>query len=772
MFTQCPQCEAAFRITAEVLQQARGQVRCGSCNTAFNALDHLSEEPPTAATPAGPASGNDARSQALLQTLNKLAGPDEIRIEDTGIEWLVVDDDDAQEETDGTTDPGAAGSIKWILEGTGDGDLPVPEVANPIAQDDELETAETAEQLVLDEQAAIPQDESQASEARYDDNTPLPDDFEAQHDYVPSANTPLRRATDPDPANAEIAEVFEEAQTELELSEPGDWMDLLDEFSGAPDVVDADAHETTTSTTAAAQDAGTDNRPADELPLDVEEELAAIHDELSSMPDRRAAPSPEAPLELAVDDLDIELNTETGSGDEVEPTTETETGDDPDVSIVASQLDDLLEAMGSGKFKSPDVAEKPDDAEPAADDDSLKFEIVDDAPELMAADSPTESETSDSVDPGSDKNADTAEEGDKKPGDDASDVAVVQYEETTGEFERAIADAEGEIRAALEEPDGKPEAGTSATDKDADDRDQAAEADVAGDPAGIGRIDPTDDDHSSADNPDEDLVDDLAAMTGSMQIDAKLLRAMQDGSLDSSMTDEDGSPIIETIIMEGDFVRGALHGEKDEEDFMTGENKPPPHLPDPGSLIDTYISNRDGEKGRGLFSGKRAIAGAVILLLLLVGQILHYSRESLATSGLFNQTLGPVYRLFGEPVTPTWDIKGWQFEATSGSTDETDSLLTVSSRISNRSQQPLPYPLVHISLTDRYEEIVGSKILEPIDYLAGGADPSRPVAAGDSFTAVITIASPADEATGFKLNVCYRVAPGRVRCAIEDFKAP
>ena len=29
---------------------------------------------------------------------------------------------------------------------------------------------------------------------------------------------------------------------------------------------------------------------------------------------------------------------------------------------------------------------------------------------------------------------------------------------------------------------------------------------------------------------------------------------------------------------------------------------------------------------------------------------------------------------------------------------------------------------------------------------------------------------PSPEATGFKLNVCYRAWPGSVRCAIEDFK--
>jgi hypothetical protein len=164
------------------------------------------------------------------------------------------------------------------------------------------------------------------------------------------------------------------------------------------------------------------------------------------------------------------------------------------------------------------------------------------------------------------------------------------------------------------------------------------------------------------------------------------------------------------------------------------------------------------------------IAGSTLLVLLLFVQVVHAYREDLSTYDLFNQTLGPIYRMLGNPVTPEWDIKGWQFEATNGSVAEGEDVLTIFSRIGNRSEQPLPYPLVHVSLTDRWEEIIGSRVLEPNEYLAGDLDPSKPVVPGDNFTAVITVEEPSVDATGFKVNVCYRVSPGRVRCATEDFK--
>jgi len=45
MFTVCPKCTKQFRIYAEHIAAASGQVRCGFCNAQFNALDHLHDEP-------------------------------------------------------------------------------------------------------------------------------------------------------------------------------------------------------------------------------------------------------------------------------------------------------------------------------------------------------------------------------------------------------------------------------------------------------------------------------------------------------------------------------------------------------------------------------------------------------------------------------------------------------------------------------------------------------------------------------------------------------
>ena len=45
MFTQCPTCQTIFKLSAETLRAAAGEVRCGRCGEEFNALSSLAEEP-------------------------------------------------------------------------------------------------------------------------------------------------------------------------------------------------------------------------------------------------------------------------------------------------------------------------------------------------------------------------------------------------------------------------------------------------------------------------------------------------------------------------------------------------------------------------------------------------------------------------------------------------------------------------------------------------------------------------------------------------------
>jgi len=258
-----------------------------------------------------------------------------------------------------------------------------------------------------------------------------------------------------------------------------------------------------------------------------------------------------------------------------------------------------------------------------------------------------------------------------------------------------------------------------------------------------------------------------------------IVQVPPDKNITAAKNDE--APLIETIIMEDEFVRG-----EQDEDKLVADNSTQSHrFDDLGISIALQKATRGtlrrGQRETGP-PGTGTIVGIIALLLVLILQVMHQLRESLATVPAFNQAVGPVYRMLGKPMTPAWDVSGWRFEATMGSTErggevegtgeavENDEVLTIYSRVGNNSNKALPYPLVHLSLTDRYEEIIGSRVLEPREYLADNTDLRRPVSPGSTFNAVISIESPSEEATGFKLNVCYRLASRQLRCVIEDFR--
>jgi predicted Zn finger-like uncharacterized protein len=680
MYTQCPECQIAFRVTAKVLQQAAGNVRCGNCEHAFNALEYLSEEMPEPVPPHDAESDHDdlaETSRRLLETLDELAGPDAVRIEDTGVEWRVLDTDSA----------GSAGPF--------------------------------------------------VDERRYDDNSPLPDDYD---DDAPYQAPPQRRESDRQP----IAEMIDDRQGDLALSDPEDWTDILEEVRD-PDAVAFGIEEEL----AAIHNEMTPREPAgDEPPADIDSQFDTQAEALGLiLPGADDAMTDEVPhldesgvvVDSVDDDSLIEAVEALAAEEDEAELASSPPEDDVDTGVFEQPLDEdaldveeesqvLDERESTGEFQSGiDVA-----AEALASEEFEAFIEADDEPAVdsLTVDDDAVEALADEIDP---------EQGVDEPDAAGPDVeaalsGAVDVQDWLDETVESSSSAEEET------PDAEPEQAVP-DDAGEEERDEGSDVQAL--------LDEEEETSASADDPK-----DFTATLVGMENPEELF--------------DESSGEVETIIMEGEFIRTEIEKER-----IAAKNAARNELDDPARLLDTYAMNRKKLRG-----GRRSydppaagmIAAAAGLLLLLVGQYMHNSRQSLATYGFFNQTVGPVYRLFGSPVTPEWDIKGWQFEATTGNVDEGETTLTIVSRIANRSDQPLPYPLVHVSLTNRFEDIMGSRILEPGEYLANSLDPSREVPPGDSFDAVIAIEGPPPEATGFKLNVCYRAEPGTVRCAIEDFK--
>ncbi len=669
MYTQCPDCEIAFKVTADVLKQAAGQVRCGGCGNAFNALAFLSEKMPKQSvakavnepvpeltpeiidTDAGlPKSISAEQSAALLKTLDELAGSD-IRIEDTGVEWRVLDEDEAAAPAadDDDAGPNMNVPVENVDEYLDDAETPIDEflTATP-------EVVDAPE--VFEEAPRTP-----VVELRFDDNTPLPDDFDLddKSSYTPAAETVAEEV----PVESPVDDLVDEPQPDLALSEPEEWTDILGEFQDLADEVaapiDSAAKDAAGESSAAANSANE--------PLDMDTQFAlqaeAMGIDLTGVNEFDADEADSA-VEL-VDELEDEPQDELL--DELE--------DELELALEASDdLDDEQELI----------------EEPIVESHTIEDELAG----VEGSDEPAE-QSDDDEDSGQHFVPPMTEEEHTVNMQIDEDLMALAIEDKDGFASTIIIPGKGAAEMAHDEDDAS--------------------------------------------------VDDGAA---------------DDVNKQNGMSDKAGdAELFETIIMEGDAVRSPADSAK-----LAADAAAAAKLADAARALDAEQMRNAGGTRYGM------MGGVVLLVLVLAIQAVHQSREALATIPVFNSTVGQVYRAIGQPVQPAWDITGWRFEATKGSTEGDAEELTIYSRLGNNSDGPLPYPLIGISLTDRFEETIGSRVLDPVEYLPTDLDPRKLVEPGNTFNAVITIKSTSENATGFKLNVCYRLSNGQLRCAIDDFK--
>jgi predicted Zn finger-like uncharacterized protein len=113
LFTQCSKCETVFKLSAEVLRAASGQVRCGKCGEVFNALTRLAEDSTAFETGESPFD-LEARAYSILETVPpphvahdvakdyEVSAPPGVEI----AQLEILDADDAEQSMEFTLPPG------------------------------------------------------------------------------------------------------------------------------------------------------------------------------------------------------------------------------------------------------------------------------------------------------------------------------------------------------------------------------------------------------------------------------------------------------------------------------------------------------------------------------------------------------------------------------------------------------------------------------------------------------------------------------------------
>ncbi len=158
------------------------------------------------------------------------------------------------------------------------------------------------------------------------------------------------------------------------------------------------------------------------------------------------------------------------------------------------------------------------------------------------------------------------------------------------------------------------------------------------------------------------------------------------------------------------------------------------------------------------------VAASVLSALTLAGQAIHYNRETLARHEVFGPWVLGTYGLLGlDPPMPT-DLGAIELRQWGASTDaRMPGRLRLRASLLNRAPFAQPYPVLRLTLHDRFGNRIGSRDVGARDYLPGGATMRRLFTAGQRLDAEIVIVDPGRNAVGYEIELCREDRDG-VRC--------
>jgi hypothetical protein len=158
------------------------------------------------------------------------------------------------------------------------------------------------------------------------------------------------------------------------------------------------------------------------------------------------------------------------------------------------------------------------------------------------------------------------------------------------------------------------------------------------------------------------------------------------------------------------------------------------------------------------------LIAAIASALLLMVQVVHHNREWLAAHTPLGGTLRALYSTMGAPVSPPANLTAYQLRQWGVTGDPAaDGTLRVRASILNIAAQLEPYPLLRVTLANRFGGSIGTRDFEPFEYL--GKPIVKLLAPGERVDATMDILDPGKSAEGFEIDVCLRGADKKISCA-------
>jgi predicted Zn finger-like uncharacterized protein len=158
------------------------------------------------------------------------------------------------------------------------------------------------------------------------------------------------------------------------------------------------------------------------------------------------------------------------------------------------------------------------------------------------------------------------------------------------------------------------------------------------------------------------------------------------------------------------------------------------------------------------------VVAAICLGLLLLAQIVHHNREWLGAHGPFASLLRAGYSSAGAPISQAANLSVYELRQFGATGDPaSDGTLQVRASIMNTAPQFEPYPLLRVTLENRFGTRIGMRDFEAAEYVG------RPVAGllkpGERVDANVAVRDPGNDADSFEVDICLRNGDKKISCA-------
>ncbi|MET0533698.1 MAG: DUF3426 domain-containing protein [Steroidobacter sp.] len=183
---------------------------------------------------------------------------------------------------------------------------------------------------------------------------------------------------------------------------------------------------------------------------------------------------------------------------------------------------------------------------------------------------------------------------------------------------------------------------------------------------------------------------------------------------------------------------------------------------DDANELDFTPSQRRRQQAAGVWS-----VLALPLMLLLIVQVVHNYRATLARHPTIGAPLQSLYSTLGLTLRPDWNLHAYEVQQWGVVSDPASpGTLKVRASVKNLADFAQPYPLLKLVLEDRWGEQVRAREFDPSEYLDPTTTSERMLAPSQQTGATIAIVDPGPDAEGFRFDVCLRGARGPV-CAAD-----